>query len=224
MLRFVSTGSTAPGIASDADSGTVRLSNGHSVASGSGFVVKALWRVPGGVKAERIRAGVCAACGEEPATVAITRRPPTVRGRLRRKRRLALKGGLHPQLRPILCGACAAFNRAAVIMKIPPAHKLVAFLRDGGRCVYCGRALLWSEGFTRPRAPRHSWGIDHIVPRRHAVHDLENKASACVPCGSRKGDRTPDEWIAAFSRNPERLPPLLRARAARRSGVLVSGG
>ena len=174
--------------------------------------MRALWLVPAELKSERLRVGLCAACGEVPAVIPMTRRPRTPKGRRRRKRQIALTGRLHPRLLPILCGPCSAFNRAALCMKRPPPHKLVAFLRDGGRCVYCGRALLWSEGFARPGSAWHAWGVDHVVPRRHAMHGIENKAIACASCGSRKADRTPEEWVAASEHNLGRLPSL-RAKA-----------
>lgn len=53
------------------------------------------------------------------------------------------------------------------------------FLRDGGRCQYCGGA---------------ADSIDHVVPRsRGGRHEWENVTAACRPCNLRKRDRTPEE-------------------------------
>ncbi len=53
------------------------------------------------------------------------------------------------------------------------------FARDGYRCQYCGE-----------RAD----SIDHVVPRSRGGRDVwDNLAAACLPCNSRKRDRTPDE-------------------------------
>ena len=71
-----------------------------------------------------------------------------------------------------------------------PSHRLVAFLRDGGRCVYCGRAQAWHV--------KESWELDHVMPRSRAAPDIkgriENKAVACRPCNLRKGSQLPGLW------------------------------
>ncbi|MEZ5136086.1 MAG: HNH endonuclease [Acidimicrobiales bacterium] len=57
----------------------------------------------------------------------------------------------------------AALNRRAV------------FLRDGGRCQYCGR---------------RAESIDHVVPRsRGGAHSWDNVVAACRRCNSAKRDR-----------------------------------
>ena len=55
------------------------------------------------------------------------------------------------------------------------------FLRDGGRCQYCGQRVL-----------REHATYDHVVPRvQGGATRWENVVIACVPCNQRKGGRTP---------------------------------
>lgn len=58
------------------------------------------------------------------------------------------------------------------------------FARDGHRCVYCAAG----ENLT----------VDHVFPlSRGGDCELENLATACRSCNSRKNDRTPAEWRGA---------------------------
>jgi len=60
-----------------------------------------------------------------------------------------------------------------------PLHVYI-FIRDKGRCVYCG-----DYGFV----------ADHVFPRCHGGKSIrENMVFACVPCNSRKGGRL-DVWF-----------------------------
>ena len=171
-----------------------------------------IWLVQNDVRSERIRAGLCAACGERGATVRITPRPRSAK-RARRHDRRHAAGFPNPQAQSILCRSCAAWNHAAYALRRPPPDKLIVFLRDGGRCAYCGQAQIWSEGFGKRGNGQHSWGIDHIMPRKHSLHGIENKTIACIRCGGKKADRTPEEWMADNLDNPARLPAIMRARA-----------
>lgn len=55
------------------------------------------------------------------------------------------------------------------------------FERDGYRCRYCGTD--------------NDLTLDHVVPIiRGGQNSAENLATACRPCNSSKGDRTPAEW------------------------------
>lgn len=61
------------------------------------------------------------------------------------------------------------------------AHAGWIFQRDGNRCVYCGL----SADLT----------LDHVIPKsRGGSHEPENLVTACRPCNSSKGARTPEEW------------------------------
>ena len=62
------------------------------------------------------------------------------------------------------------------------------FLRDDGRCQYCGRP---------------AENVDHVVPRsRGGPHVWENVVAACERCNAHKKDRTPDEAGMALTRRP----------------------
>lgn len=53
--------------------------------------------------------------------------------------------------------------------------------RDGHKCAYCGRGDL-------------PLTIDHIIPRsKNGEDSWENLVAACLPCNSKKGNRTPEE-------------------------------
>ena len=70
----------------------------------------------------------------------------------------------------------AALNRRAV------------FLRDGGRCQYCGR---------------RAESIDHVVPRsRGGEHRWENVVAACRRCNGQKRDRLLDETSMRLAHRP----------------------
>ncbi|TAE75363.1 MAG: HNH endonuclease [Bacteroidetes bacterium] len=63
------------------------------------------------------------------------------------------------------------------------------FKRDGGKCQYCGTT--------------HDLTLDHVLPRsRGGKSSWENLATACKPCNSRKGDRTPQEAKMSLTRQP----------------------
>jgi 5-methylcytosine-specific restriction endonuclease McrA len=55
------------------------------------------------------------------------------------------------------------------------------FHRDRNRCQYCGKIF-----------PQRELNLDHVVPlARGGRSSWENVVTACVPCNSRKGARTP---------------------------------
>jgi len=57
-----------------------------------------------------------------------------------------------------------------------PLTRRAVFVRDGGRCVYCGTTAT---------------SIDHVVPRsRGGLHEWSNVVSACRRCNHVKADRT----------------------------------
>ncbi|MEN9579302.1 MAG: hypothetical protein RJA70_2311 [Pseudomonadota bacterium] len=59
--------------------------------------------------------------------------------------------------------------------------RLNVFMRDGFRCMYCGKTCRMSE-----------LTFDHVVPRSQGgVTQWENILSACRACNARKGNKTP---------------------------------
>lgn len=77
------------------------------------------------------------------------------------------------------------------------------FLRDGGRCQYCG-------------SPAED--VDHVLPRsRGGGHTWENVVAACRRCNATKQDRTPSEAGFQLARRPKAPPPAfwLVVRAGR---------
>lgn len=86
-----------------------------------------------------------------------------------------------------------------------PSRKVV-FIRDGFVCQYCGVRLNMASG-TR----------DHVIPRSRGGQDaLTNVVASCMPCNTRKDDRTPDEAGMRLRARPralsedEKLQCLLR--------------
>jgi 5-methylcytosine-specific restriction endonuclease McrA len=75
-----------------------------------------------------------------------------------------------------------------------PSRRAV-FLRDGFRCQYCNARLGMSTG-TR----------DHVIPRSRGGPDtLANVVAACMPCNTRKDDKTPEEAGMRLLSQPRRL-------------------
>lgn len=71
-----------------------------------------------------------------------------------------------------------------------PISRRGVFLRDDGRCQYCG-----------DRAET----LDHVVPRsRGGTHSWENVVAACRPCNVRKADRLLPETRFRLGRPPVR--------------------
>jgi 5-methylcytosine-specific restriction endonuclease McrA len=76
------------------------------------------------------------------------------------------------------------------------------FFRDRNRCQYCGRVFSQAE-----------LNLDHVVPlSRGGTSSWENVVCACIPCNSRKGNRTPHEAGMHLVRMPKRPAghPVLR--------------
>lgn len=77
--------------------------------------------------------------------------------------------------------AAPSVVRLTTFIRVPyrgpvPLTRRAVFVRDGGRCVYCGRVAT---------------SIDHVVPRsRGGRHEWRNVVSACRRCNHVKADRT----------------------------------
>ncbi len=77
---------------------------------------------------------------------------------------------------------------------VTPTRKLV-FSRDAFTCQYCGKRINMSSG-TR----------DHVIPLSRGGPDtLSNVVTACVPCNTKKANRTPDEAGMPLQTQPRAL-------------------
>jgi 5-methylcytosine-specific restriction endonuclease McrA len=66
------------------------------------------------------------------------------------------------------------------IMANKPSRHMV-YSRDNHQCQYCGSI----KNLT----------IDHVMPRsRGGNNSWTNLVTACMPCNTHKGDKTPEEW------------------------------
>ena len=66
---------------------------------------------------------------------------------------------------------------------VPMLTRRELYHRDGGLCLYCGRALSYAQ-----------MQIEHIVPRAQGgAHGWTNVVSTCEPCNRYKNDRTPEQ-------------------------------
>jgi 5-methylcytosine-specific restriction endonuclease McrA len=65
--------------------------------------------------------------------------------------------------------------------------------KSKGRCAYCNRLIgLKREG------KRQRMTIDHIVPRsKGGTNTADNLVASCRDCNFKKGDKMPDEFLAA---------------------------
>ena len=68
------------------------------------------------------------------------------------------------------------------------------FERDKNTCQYCGRVF-----------DRHDLNLDHVIPRdRGGPTTWENIVCSCIPCNTRKANRTPAEAHMRLVRKPKR--------------------
>lgn len=80
-------------------------------------------------------------------------------------------------------------------------HRL--FERDGARCAYCGVALVcecnapWDGKRRFAETDEMRYGVrEHVLPASRGGTSLDdNLVPSCNPCNTRKGARTPVEWL-----------------------------
>lgn len=86
------------------------------------------------------------------------------------------------------------------------------YLRDKGRCAYCGSHAAMSD-FT----------FDHVLPRsRGGRTTWDNIVVACLPCNQWKGDRTPQEarmHLRYRPHKPKALPGVHDTRLVWHEGM-----
>ena len=74
-----------------------------------------------------------------------------------------------------------------------PYSKKRVFIRDHCLCAYCGDRFSYKD-----------LTIDHVIPRcQGGATDWKNVVSACFPCNSKKGGRTPKEAGMPLLYNPK---------------------
>lgn len=85
------------------------------------------------------------------------------------------------------------------------------WLRDGGYCQYCAKAVAVAD-FT----------YDHVTPRSRGGKTVwENIVVSCVPCNQQKGNRTPTEVrmnLKSRPVKPKSLPSEKKSSTVRVSG------
>jgi 5-methylcytosine-specific restriction endonuclease McrA len=83
--------------------------------------------------------------------------------------------------------------------KGPKFNRHNVYLRDKGRCQYCGH-----------RVPKSDFTFDHVVPRKLGGQTTwKNVVIACFECNQRKADRTPEQakmWLRTQPVKPKSLP------------------
>ncbi|MCO4743952.1 MAG: HNH endonuclease [Proteobacteria bacterium] len=85
------------------------------------------------------------------------------------------------------------------VRRAVPYSRRNVLIRDALTCQYCGS-----------QPPRGKLTIDHVLPRsRGGDTSWDNIVTACAPCNSRKGSRTPAEARMPLRRRPMQ-PRLLR--------------
>lgn len=83
--------------------------------------------------------------------------------------------------------------------KAPKFNRHNVFLRDRGRCQYCGQ-----------KVSRSNFTYDHVVPRRQGGKTVwKNVVISCFGCNQKKADRTPEEagmTLLSKPHKPRSLP------------------
>jgi 5-methylcytosine-specific restriction endonuclease McrA len=100
--------------------------------------------------------------------------------------------------------------------KSPRFNRHNIWLRDKGRCQYCGgKCPLDGEG---------KFTYDHVIPASQGgVRKWENVVVACYGCNQKKGGRTPEQAGMRLMSRPVR-PRSLPGAAGGRRGVAWSSG
>ena len=74
----------------------------------------------------------------------------------------------------------------------PKPLEIIVGERDGWQCRYCATDLAHNPFLPSPT-------LDHVLPKsRGGKDDPNNLVLCCASCNSRKGARTPSEWLQAM--------------------------
>lgn len=72
---------------------------------------------------------------------------------------------------------------------IRPVKRVAIYLRDGARCIYCGRGI--EDGATL--------SLDHVTAcELGGSNEASNLVTACISCNSAKQDLTTREWFVVL--------------------------
>ena len=93
----------------------------------------------------------------------------------------------------VVHSACAVFPMPSIVRFVRMARKVFrrgvkfnrrnVYLRDKGRCQYCGE-----------RIPSSEFEFEHVIPKaRGGKTCWQNIVVACTECNRKKGNRTPEE-------------------------------
>ena len=111
----------------------------------------------------------------------------------------------------------------SVVRLLNPIHKKRAikfsrtniYLRDLGKCQYCGLHVSLSK-----------YTFDHVLPKAQGgITKWENVCVACVACNQRKGGRTPEQAkmkLLSIPMRPKKLPDILTPGLVYRPGMPAS--
>lgn len=93
-----------------------------------------------------------------------------------------------------------AGNRGLGSNWIPKKRRRQIYARDGHACIWCTSGAF-------------KLTLDHVVPRRRGgTNRTDNLIAACMPCNSRRGERSLYEYAHAHFANP--IEVILRVLAA----------
>lgn len=112
---------------------------------------------------------------------------------------------VHPSLTigtvkgPVPMPSIVRFNNGVFLGTIKKPQKTLSptrkniFLRDMSRCQYCKKKLTLETS-----------SIDHVIPRSRGGKNVwENVVLSCVPCNTKKGNKTLDEIGFQLAINPK---------------------
>jgi len=69
------------------------------------------------------------------------------------------------------------------------------------QCAYCGKKFSKPSKLTKP----DEWNLDHVIPKsRGGVSNWTNIVLSCIPCNTKKDDKTPEEAGMTLRVKPQR--------------------
>lgn len=99
--------------------------------------------------------------------------------------------------------------------------------KTGGKCAYCGRAIVFKPDVARPAFyadvdDNDRAVIDHIVPLVYGGgNEISNLIPSCKICNSGKGKKTIEDFRAGVARKYFGLPASLSTRVRRKLSAVL---